>query len=59
MVRSRVIIELANMASQGRYSVTPQEAARMNILFKEVAQVINELEAEEKEDAGNESSQDQ
>jgi hypothetical protein len=50
MVRSKVIIELANLASQGKYMVTPTEAARFNELFKAVANVINSLEAEETAD---------
>jgi len=47
MSRSTVVIELANLASQGKYNVTPVEAIRMNKLFEEVAKVINELETEE------------
>jgi len=49
MSRSQVVLELANLASRGRYSVTPLEATRMNKLFIEVAEVINQLEAEERE----------
>lgn len=46
-MRSKVILALANIASQGRYQVTPEEARHMNAIFEKVAEIINELEAEE------------
>ena len=49
MKPSQIVIELANMASSGRYEVTPPEALRMNELFKSVATLINHMEAAEKE----------
>lgn len=38
---------LANIASQGRYTVDPAGARRMNAVFDAVAAIINELEAED------------
>ncbi len=46
--RSRIVQNLADLASQGRYNVDPAGAANMNRLFVAVAQLINDLEAEEK-----------
>lgn len=43
----RVLVALAGIASQGRYTVDPKGAKNMNAVFDEVAQLINELEAEE------------
>ncbi len=47
MIKSVVVKQLADMASQGRYTVDPAGAQRMNTLFMQVAEVINQLEAEE------------
>jgi len=47
MIRSKIVKDLADMASQGRYSVDPQGARNMNALFERVALLINILEAEE------------
>ena len=49
MSRAQVVIALANLASQGKYEVSPVGARNMNQLFEEVAKVINSLEEEEKE----------
>jgi len=49
MKRSELVIELAKMASTGKYTVSPAEAKRMNELFGRIAALINELEAEEAE----------
>jgi hypothetical protein len=53
MERSKVVIALAEIASQGKYEVSPAGARKMNAIFDAVAKVINELEAEE-QDAANE-----
>lgn len=53
MLKSVVVKNLADMASQGKYNVDPQGAANMTALYQAIAQVINELEAEEK--AGDDS----
>ncbi len=50
VLKSVVVQRLANLASEGRYSVTPNEARLMNALFVLVAEVINDLEAEESAD---------
>ena len=50
MLRSQIVKNLADMASQGRYNVDPQGARTMNALFVQVAGLINVLEAEEKEE---------
>jgi hypothetical protein len=47
MERSKVVIALAEIAAQGTYKVTPAGAQRMNAVFEAVANLINELEAEE------------
>ena len=49
MKRSAVVAALANIASQGKYEVSPEGARRMNVVFDQAAKLINELEAEEKE----------
>ena len=49
MLRSQVVIRLANLASTGKYEVTPAEAKAITNLYNEVAEVINELEHEEDE----------
>ena len=54
MKRSEVVQALAAIASQGKYEVSPEGARKMNAVFTEVARVINELEAEEKEDTTDE-----
>jgi len=48
MKRSQVVVALATIASQGKYEVNPEGAAKMNNVFQRVAALINELEAEEK-----------
>lgn len=45
--RSEVVIALADVASRGKYEVSPAGAKQMNAIFDEVAKLINELEAEE------------
>lgn len=52
--RSEVVIALANIASKGKYEVSPDGARVMNRVFEEVADLINELEAEEAEAATDE-----
>jgi hypothetical protein len=47
MKRSEIVIALANVASKGKYEVTPQGAKIMNDVFAQAAALINELEAEE------------
>jgi len=47
MKRSEVVTALANLASQGTYQVKPTQAAEINAIFEHVANLINELEAEE------------
>jgi hypothetical protein len=55
MKRSEVVSALADLASQGTYTVKPPVAQQMNSIFVAVAQLINELEAEEaNEDNNNE-----
>ena len=49
MARSNIVIALAEIASQGEYKVSPAGAQKMNAVFVAVAELINELEAEEKE----------
>ena len=46
--RSKIVIALAEIASQGKYEVSLAGAQKMNAVFVEVAKLINELEAEEK-----------
>ena len=55
MLRSQVVIRLANLASSGKYEVQPAEAQAMTQLYQEVAAVINELEAEEKQAEENDA----
>jgi len=50
MKRSEIVSALANIASQGKYTVDPQGARAMNNVFAAVAGLINELEAEEAAD---------
>ena len=45
---SEIVIALADIASKGKYEVTPVGASHMNKVFLQVAQLINKLEAEEK-----------
>ena len=47
MVRSKVVQALADLASSGRYTVDPAGARNITALYEVVAQLINELEAEE------------
>lgn len=47
MKRSEVVLALANIASKGKYEVTPAGAKVMDEVFVAVANLINELEAEE------------
>jgi hypothetical protein len=47
MMRSEVVLALADVASKGRYEMTPTGAKHMNEVFEAVAQLVNELEAEE------------
>ena len=47
MERSKIVQALADLASQGRYSVDPQGARNMTALYEAVAGVINSLEDEE------------
>ena len=49
MKDSEIIIALANIASRGKYEVTPAGAKQMNDVFAEVAKLINKLEAAEAE----------
>lgn len=49
MLQSEVVKALAAIASKGTYKVGPSDARHMNTVFEEVARVINELEAKEKE----------
>ena len=44
--RAAVVQALADLASQGRYSMDRQGARNMNTLFELVAALINELEDE-------------
>lgn len=53
MKRSEIVQALANIASQGKYTVSPDGAQRMNAVFDAAANLINELEAEEREDNDN------
>jgi len=47
--RSEIVVKLANFASLGKYTLSPAEARAVNKLFEDVAEVVNSLEAEEKE----------
>lgn len=47
MRRSKIVLALAEVASQGRYTVDPAGARKMNAVFDAAARLINELEAEE------------
>jgi len=58
MKRSQIVTALANVASQGKYEVTPEGAKKMNAVFELVAGLINELEAEEKEAEENDNDND-
>lgn len=49
MKRSEIVLALAEVASKGKYEVTPQGARQMNAIFEKTAQLINELEEEERE----------
>lgn len=51
MKRSEIVSALAELASQGTYTVKPAVAQQMNNIFVHVAKLINELEAEEAADA--------
>lgn len=51
MKRSEIVIALADIASKGRYEVMPSGARIINQVFDQVAQLINELEAEEAKEA--------
>jgi ATP-dependent protease HslVU (ClpYQ) ATPase subunit len=55
--RSEVVAALADIASRGKYEVSPIGARQMNEVFEHVAKLINELEAEEKaaEEVSNDS----
>jgi len=57
MKRSEIVMGLATVASQGKYEVSPEGAAKMNAVFQNAAKLINELEAEEK--AAEEGSNDE
>lgn len=51
MNRSKIVLALANLASQGVYNgVTPQGARNMNKVFEDTAALVNALEQEEEED---------
>lgn len=51
MNRSKIVLALANLASQGVYNgVTPQGARNMNKVFEDTADLVNALEQEEEED---------
>lgn len=48
MNRSKIVLALANLASQGVYNgVTPQGARNMNKVFEDTADLVNTLEEEE------------
>ena len=51
MLRSKIVIALADLASKVDIRVTPQNignvASQTNLLFEEAAKFINELEADE------------
>ena len=47
MKRSQIVNALAEVASQGKYTVDPAGARNMNAVFTVVAELLNELEAEE------------
>lgn len=47
MKRSEIVLRLADIASKGEYKVTPKGARVMNQVFELVANLVNELEAEE------------
>lgn len=49
MKRSVIVTALAEIASKGRYTVDPAGAKHMNQVFDLTAELINELESEEKE----------
>lgn len=55
MERSKIVLALAEIASQGRYTVDPAGSRKMNAVFDAVAKLINELEAEEAAAAAEES----
>ena len=46
---SEIVIALADIASKGKYEVTPVGARHMDKVFNLVAQLINKMEKEEKE----------
>ncbi len=52
---SQIVTALANLASSGKYEVTPQAAKAMNALFEVTAELINALEEAEKLNAENEA----
>jgi len=49
MKASQVVIALAEVASQGKYTVDPKGAKLINEVFAAAAELINQLEASEKE----------
>ena len=54
MRQSQIIQALADIASQGKYTVSPDGARRMNEVFEEAANLINELENEERKEINSE-----
>jgi len=57
MKQSEVVIQLANLASKGKYEVTPAGSQQMNALFEMVAKLINELEEAEKAAEGDDNDE--
>ena len=55
--RSQIVNALADLVSAGKYELTGHGARQMNELFVEVAQLINELEAEEAAEAAEETNE--
>ncbi len=49
MKRSLIVLALADIASQGKYTVDPAGARKMNAVFDAAVKLINDLEKEEKE----------
>lgn len=47
MTDAQIVQALANIASKGKYEVTPEGANIMNSVFVKVADLINRLEAAE------------
>ena len=54
MKDSQIVVALANIASKGKYEVTPEGARIMNATFEKVADLINRLEAAEVEESNDE-----